>query len=107
MKYLCIAILLVLTATATTSAQARRDKQTSASQIIEHVIVRGNRRIPESKIRSWITTHKRSVYNPESLDRDVRSLYDTGRFTDVEVHVENGPRGGKVVTFEVIESSRS
>ena len=102
MKRLCIAVLLTLTATATISAQDTRDKQTTGSQFIERVNIRGNRRIPESEVKTWISTHKRRVYKPERLDRDVRALYDTGHFENVKVFVEQGLRGGKIVTFEVM-----
>jgi outer membrane protein assembly factor BamA len=103
MKNLGIAILLTLAATVTVSAQARGDKDIESSQIVERVVVRGNRRISQSEIKSWISTRKRSVYRPQALDRDVRALYDTGHFEDVKVYVENGIRGGKIVTFEFSE----
>jgi outer membrane protein insertion porin family len=105
MKNLGIAILLTLAAAVTVSAQARGDKDIESSQIVERVVVRGNRRISQSDIKSWISTRKGSVYQAQSLDRDVRALYDTGHFEDVRVYVENGLRGGKIVTFECFERS--
>jgi outer membrane protein insertion porin family len=101
MKRLYIAVLLTLTAVAIITAQDTRDKQATGSKIVESVYIRGNRRIPESEIKSRISTRKRGVYTPERLDRDVRTLYDTGHFEDVKVYVEDGLRGGKIVTFEV------
>jgi outer membrane protein insertion porin family len=70
---------------------------------VEQVIIRGNRRIPESTIKIWIGTREGDPYNPQQLDRDVRALYAQGHFEDVKVYAEEGTRGGKVITFEVRE----
>src|SRR5215510_13218847 len=70
---------------------------------VEQMLIRGNRRIPESTIRIWIGTREGDPYNPVQLDRDVRALYAQGHFEDVKVYAEDGTRGGKIVTFEVIE----
>ena len=60
---------------------------------VEQVLIRGNRRIPESTIRIWIATREGDPYNPEQLERDLRSLYAQGHFEDVRVFVEEGTRG--------------
>jgi TonB family protein len=70
---------------------------------VEAVHIGGNRRIPESAVRTWITTREGDPYNPATLDRDVRAIYAQGYFQDVKVFAEDGTRGGKIVTFEVVE----
>jgi outer membrane protein insertion porin family len=70
---------------------------------VEQVAIRGNRRIPESTVKIWIGTREGDPYNPVQLDRDVRALYAQGHFSDVKVYAEDGTRGGKIVTFEVVE----
>src|SRR6185503_15554586 len=70
---------------------------------VEQVSIHGNRRIPESTVKIWIGTREGDPYNPVQLDRDVRALYAQGHFDDVKVYAEDGPRGGKLVTFEVKE----
>src|SRR5690242_1906247 len=70
---------------------------------VEQVLIRGNRRIPESTIKIWIGTRESDPYNPQQLDRDVRALYAQGHFADVKVFAEEGARGGKIITFEVVE----
>src|SRR5262249_34418918 len=67
----------------------------------EAVHITGNRRIPESTVKIWITTLEGEPYNPGTLDRDVRAHYAQGHFRDVKVFAEDGTRGGKIVTFEV------
>src|SRR2546430_2534240 len=70
---------------------------------VEQVLIRGQRRIPESTIKIWIGTREGDPYNPVQLDRDVRALYAQGHFEDVKVYAEEGTRGGKIITFEVKE----
>ncbi len=70
---------------------------------VEQVLIRGQRRIPESTIKIWIGTREGDPYNPGQLDRDVRALYAQGHFDDVKVFAEEGTRGGKIITFEVSE----
>jgi outer membrane protein insertion porin family len=86
---------------------ARLDSAVLASRpqnvLVEQVLIRQNRRIPESTIKIWIGTREGDPYNPVQLDRDVRALYAQGHFEDVKVFAEDGTRGGKVVTFEVKE----
>src|SRR4029079_11129045 len=71
--------------------------------LVEQVLIRQNRRIPESTIKIWIGTREGDPYNPVQLDRDVRALYAQGHFEDVKVFAEDGTRAGKIVTFEVKE----
>jgi outer membrane protein insertion porin family len=72
---------------------------------VEQVLVRGQRRIPESTVKIWISTREGDPYNPAQIDRDIRSLYAQGHFDDVKAFAEDGSRGGKIVTFEVVEHS--
>src|ERR1044072_1234697 len=70
---------------------------------VEQVLIRGQRRIPESTIKIWIGTREGDPYNPAQLDRDVRALYAQGHFEDVKIYAEDGALGGKIITFEVKE----
>ncbi len=103
MKRICTVVLLSLLAATTLSAQEANRGARAESQLIERVLLRGNRRIPASMIKSWIGARRGDSYSPEQLDRDVRALHDTGHFEDVKVYVEGGLRRGKIITFEVSE----
>lgn len=103
MKRILTAVLLSLLAATTLSAQEADRGERTEAQLIERVLIRGNRRIPASTIKSSIGTRKGDSYNSEQLDRDVRALHETGHFVDVNVYVEDGLRRGKIVTFEVAE----
>lgn len=72
---------------------------------VEQVLIRGQRRIPESTVRIWIGTREGEPFNPAQINRDVQTLNAQGHFDGVKVFAEDGPRGGKVVTFELTEHS--
>jgi len=101
MLYIVVSVSLITAITV--SAQIKKDKKVSHTQIVEQVDIRGNRRISEADIKSWINTREGSAYNPRKLDRDVRVLFNTGHFTDVKVYVEDGLHDGKIITFEVMD----
>ena len=52
-----------------------------------------------------IQTHPGSIYDEASIQEDVRSLYGTGRFSDIRVEATQGV-AGKRITFHVVESGR-
>jgi len=74
MKTLCITAMIIVISTVTASTQTQRSKGDADAQLIDKVIIRGNRRISESTIKSWISARKDDVYSAEKLDGDVRAL---------------------------------
>ena len=70
---------------------------------MEQVLIRGQRRIPESTIRIWLSTREGDRYSPAQIDRDIRALLAQGHFDDAKAFAEDGTRGGKIVTFVVKE----
>ncbi len=79
------------------------DDSRAQDVLVEQVVIRGNRRIPESTIKIWIGTREGDTFNPAQITRDIRALYAQGHFEDVKVYSEDGARGGKLITFEVKE----
>jgi outer membrane protein insertion porin family len=69
---------------------------------IDSVYVTGNKRIETDAILATIESQKGAIYDPSTLDRDLRSIYHMGFFEDIEIDVDDGP-GGKTVTFKVTE----
>jgi outer membrane protein assembly factor BamA len=47
------------------------------------------------------------VYDEEAIHRDFKALWDTGRFTDVQVKKEISERGGVILLFLVTEKAAS
>ncbi|MCI0485254.1 MAG: outer membrane protein assembly factor BamA [Blastocatellia bacterium] len=75
----------------------------SQNPVVEQVLIRGSRRIPESTVKIWIGTREGDAYNPVQINRDLNSLNAQGHFRDVKIFTEDGLRGGKIVTFAVEE----
>jgi len=73
------------------------------NRTITEIVVRGNLRVPESTIRSYIKTSPGQPFNAEQLRSDYQSLLSSGLFSNVRLLTE--PRGSDqvVVIFEVTE----
>lgn len=74
-----------------------------APNIIEGIEFRGQRRTPEDALRAMIFTRVGDVYDPANIHRDFMALWNTGRFDDITVETEKGPRGGIILRFVVTE----
>ena len=69
---------------------------------IDSLSITGNKRIETDAILAAIERQKGMMFDPEALNKDLRSVYEMGFFEDVQIDVEDGP-GGKIVTFKVSE----
>ncbi len=78
-------------------------KPTIGANIIEEVQFRGQHKVPQDTLRGLIYTKSGDVYDEESIHRDFMSLWNTGRFDDLRVEKEQGPKGGIVLRFVVTE----
>jgi len=70
-----------------------------SGQIIENIEVEGNRRIPKETIMSHVYTRVGDVYDEATLQRDLRSIWNTGYFEDVRVEREESPKGWRIHIF--------
>ncbi len=64
--------------------------------IIESIDPKGNRRIPRETIMAHVYTRAGDVYDEASLQRDLRSVWNTGYFEDVRIEREPSPRGYRI-----------
>ncbi|HKD81438.1 MAG TPA: outer membrane protein assembly factor BamA [Candidatus Angelobacter sp.] len=64
-----------------------------AGQIIENIDVIGNRRIPTETIKARIYTRNGDVYDEAALQRDLRSVWNSGYFEDVRMEREQTAKG--------------
>ncbi len=69
---------------------------------IQSLSVTGNKRIEADAILAAIESQTGAFFDPETLDRDLKAVYEMGFFDDVQIEAEDGP-SGKVVTFRVSE----
>ena len=58
-----------------------------AAQVVESIDVSGNRRIPTETVKSRIYTRAGDVYDEAALQRDLRSVWNSGYFEDVRMAV--------------------
>src|SRR5947209_16115958 len=62
-------------------------------QIIQDIDVSGNRRIPTETVKSRIYTRDGDVYDEAALQRDLRSVWNSGYFEDVRMEREQSAKG--------------
>jgi outer membrane protein insertion porin family len=87
---------------APTAPAAPQAPAAAAPSVIQEIIIRGNRRIPQSTLRARLFTHEGDVYNESSLERDFMALWNTGFLDDIRIEVSDGDKG-KIITIYVRE----
>jgi outer membrane protein insertion porin family len=88
-------VILLLTGPPLIAQQPQKPKEI----LIERIDIRGNRRMKEEDIRSYIQSRPGDVYDEERLQFDLRSIYKEAKwFENVEVTSMDGDTG-KIVTF--------
>jgi outer membrane protein insertion porin family len=60
---------------------------------IARIDVSGNRRVSREDILTYLRERPGQPFNPDALTRDVRELWDSGFFDDIEVDLERGDKG--------------
>jgi Surface antigen variable number repeat len=74
-------------------------------RLVEAVNIIGHRRLTTEQILSWIKTRPGEPYSAEQIKRDFEAVLATGNFdkTQTRVTMDDGVRGGVVLTFMVVE----
>lgn len=70
-----------------------------SGQIIEEIKPVGNRRIPAETILAHVYTRPGDVYDEGTLQRDLRSIWNTGYFEDVRIEREATPKGWRIFFY--------
>ncbi|WP_341404176.1 outer membrane protein assembly factor BamA [Luteolibacter soli] len=83
---------------AATPAKAQDIEGKNVSEVAIHYASQAN--IDESRLRSHISTHSGEGYRSEKIDKDIKSLYESGLVNDVRVLAEPSGESVKVI-FEV------
>jgi outer membrane protein insertion porin family len=84
-------------------AQVPEDEAEQARGLpIVNIRVAGNRRITSEDILAYLTEKKGQTFSPEALSKDVRELWNSGFFDDIEVDLER-ETGGASLRFVVRE----
>ena len=66
---------------------------TPQGSIISEIRVIGNRRIPKETILARMFSHVGDAYDPQTVERDFNSLWNTGYFENVQIEREATPKG--------------
>ncbi|NOT62675.1 MAG: outer membrane protein assembly factor BamA [Acidobacteria bacterium] len=81
--------------------------QTAAAQdvLVEDVEIRGNRRIPKESILYYVQSKPGDRYSQALAQRDLEAVVQLGFFDPIatKFFLDDGPRGGKVIIFQVKE----
>ncbi len=73
-----------------------------AAETITRIEVTGNERIDAGVVLNAIKTKENTPYDLDKVREDMKNVYKTGFFSDVQIDVRDGEKG-KVVTFVVVE----
>lgn len=57
---------------------------------IEQIVVRGNERIEDSTVETYLAVRRGDTFDPGALDTSLKNLFATGLFEDVAIRRENG-----------------
>jgi outer membrane protein insertion porin family len=71
-------------------------------QLIQEINIVGNRKTPKETIKARIYSREGDVYDEAALQRDLRSVWNTGYFDDVRIEREQTTKGW-IITFYVTE----
>jgi outer membrane protein insertion porin family len=74
----------------------------AVNQVIEDIVITGNRRIPKDTLRARILTRKGDPYDEDALRRDFNALWNSNLLDDIKLSTEDGTKG-IIVTFTVRE----
>ena len=74
----------------------------SAEENIDKIMILGNVKVEEGVIRGAIKSREGGPFSVEKIREDLRSIFDLGSFTDVQVDIKSTPRGKEVI-FIVVE----
>ncbi len=72
------------------------------NEAISKINITGNERIDTGFIMNNIKTKEKDPYNLDRIREDMKNIYKTGFFNDVQIDVRDGEEG-KEITFVVIE----
>jgi outer membrane protein insertion porin family len=97
-------LLFVLTTAVVLFAGSGVPASAQTQVLVEEVVIRGNRRLSPDSIRYYIQTRKGDPFNPAQIERDMQALWAQNLFRMIRVWAQDGPEGGKIVTFEVEEN---
>src|SRR5262245_52161544 len=77
----------------------------ASDAFVEEIEIRGNRRIPRESVLYYVQSKPQDKFDLSLAQRDLQSIIQMGLFDPLatKLFVEDGPRGGKIISFQVKE----
>src|SRR6266542_4202320 len=102
--FLASAIVIAIVSFVSISPALARSPQ-APEAFIEEVEIRGNRRIPRESILYYVQSRPQDKFDLGLAQRDLQSIIQMNLFDPLanKLFVEDGPRGGKIIIFQVKE----
>src|SRR5215468_10065856 len=102
--FLASAIVIAIVSFVSISPALARSPQASEA-FVEDIEIRGNRRIPRESILYYVQSKPQDRYDLGLAQRDLQAILQMGLFDPLatKLFLEDGPRGGKIVIFQVKE----
>src|SRR5262245_43951865 len=77
----------------------------ASESFVEEIEIRGNRRIPRESVLYYVQSKPQDRFDLSLAQRDLQSILQMGMFDPLatKLFVEDGPRGGKIIIFQVKE----
>jgi outer membrane protein insertion porin family len=102
--FLASAIVIAIVLFVSFSPALAQNPQAS-EDFVEEVEIRGNRRIPRETVLYYIQSKPQDRFDLGLAQRDLQSIIQMGLFDPLytKLFVEDGPRGGKIIIFQVKE----
>jgi outer membrane protein insertion porin family len=69
------------------------EAELARGQTIVQIDLAGNRRVSKDDFLTYLHEHPRDTFAPEALIRDVRELWDSGFFDDIQVELDRSDEG--------------
>jgi len=69
------------------------------ARVVRHIAIYGTQRIEPSTVISYITLREGDIYNEQTTDIALKTLYQTGLFADVKIKFD-----GSTLTINVVEN---
>lgn len=101
MKKLCcvIAAVAVLFVVMPVASYAQSAGVAQQQERISRLIIRGNLRVEDGTVMSYMDVRAGDIYDPQALDTSLKTLFGTGLFADVKF-----TKQGSVVYLDVVEN---
>lgn len=103
--FLASAIIIAIVSFVSLSPALAQNPQAASETFVEEVEIRGNRRIPRETVLYYVQSKPQDRFDLSLAQRDLQSIIQMGMFDPLstKLFVEDGPRGGKVIIFQVKE----